>query len=313
MIEFQNVTRLYGKVLGVNDISLSLPAGAYGLLGPNGAGKSTLLNLLIGQLKPTRGEVRVLGENPRNNPRLMRRIGYCPSFEGMYSGVRGFEGVEFVLRMQGFGRADAQQRATDALDRTGMTHAMHRPISSYSRGMRQRTKLAQAIAHDPELLILDEPLSGLDPVGRAQMTELLREWIQMGRSVVIASHVLHEVEALTQSFLLISGGRLLASGTAEEVHELLFNVPLEMHIRCNDVRRLAAMLLQHELSDSARIGRTDAGHEELVLQTTKTAQLTSLLPEWIRDEGLQVYEMRTADDSLQSLFNSLMKIHRGEL
>ena len=135
----------------------------------------------------------------------------------------------------------------------------------------------------------------------------------MGRSVVIASHVLHEVEALTQSFLLISGGRLLASGTAEEVHELLFNVPLEMHIRCNDVRRLAAMLLQDKLADSARIGHTDAGDEELVLQTTKTGQLTSFLPQWIRDEGLQIFEMRTADDSLQSLFNSLMKIHRGEL
>ncbi len=313
MIEFRNVTRLYGKVLGVNDISLSLPVGAYGLLGPNGAGKSTLLNLLIGQLKPTRGTVRVLGENPRNNPRLMRRIGYCPSFEGMYSGVGGFEWVEFLLRMQGFSGADAKRRATEALERTGMTHAMHRPISSYSRGMRQRTKLAQAISHDPELLILDEPLSGLDPVGRAQMTELLREWIRMGRSVVIASHVLHEVEALTQSFLLISGGRLLASGTAEEVHELLFNVPLEMHIRCNDVRRLAAMLLQDKLADSARIGHTDAGDEELVLQTTKTGQLTSFLPQWIRDEGLQIFEMRTADDSLQSLFNSLMKIHRGEL
>ena len=135
-----------------------------------------------------------------------------------------------------------------------MVEGMYRPISSYSRGMRQRTKLAQAISHEPELLILDEPLSGLDPIGRAQMTELLRNWIAMGRSIIIASHVLHEIEALTQSFLLISGGRVLASGTAEEVHELLFDVPLEIHVRCNDLRGFAAKTLgAAELADSAKI------------------------------------------------------------
>ncbi len=313
MIEFQNVTRMYGKVLGVNDISLSLAPGAYGLLGPNGAGKSTLLNLLIGQLRPTRGTVRVLQQDPRNNHELMRRIGYCPSFEGMYSGVRGLEWVTFLLQMQGYGRLEANCRALECMELVGMTEGMNRPISGYSRGMRQRTKLAQAISHDPELLILDEPLSGLDPIGRAQITQLLRDWISMGRSVIIASHVLHEIEALTESFLLISGGRLLASGTAEEVHELLFNVPVEIHIRCNDTRKLSSILLQNEIADSARIGRTDSGDEVLVLTTRHSRQLSSTLPHLILDDDLRIYEMRTADDSLQSLFNSLMKIHRGEL
>lgn len=195
MIEFDHVTRLYGSVLGVNDICLSLPTGAYGLLGPNGAGKSTLLNLLIGQLHPTCGSVRVLGQNPRNNPDLMRRIGFCPSFEGMYAGVGGLDWVSFLLRMQGFSRQESQRRALQCMELVGMTEGMRRPISSYSRGMRQRTKLAQALAHDPELLILDEPLSGLDPVGRSQMSDLLRDWIGMGRSLIIASHVLHEIEA----------------------------------------------------------------------------------------------------------------------
>ncbi|MEZ6042150.1 MAG: ABC transporter ATP-binding protein [Planctomycetaceae bacterium] len=313
MIEFDSVTRLYGKVLGVNDISMSLPPGAYGLLGPNGAGKSTMLNLLTGQLRPTRGTVHVLGENPRNNHSLMKRIGYCPSFEGMYSGVKGLDWVIFLLRMHGYQAAEARARAMSALDRVGMTHAMRRPISGYSRGMRQRTKLAQAIAHDPELLILDEPLSGLDPVGRAQMTELLREWIDRGRSIVIASHVLHEIEALTESFLLISGGRLLASGTASEVYELLFNVPMEMHIRCDKPRVLAGMLVQHDLADSTRISLNDAGQDVLILQTRATGKLASTLPQWVRENDLTIFEMRTADDSLQSLFNSLMKIHRGEL
>ncbi|MCA9061930.1 MAG: ABC transporter ATP-binding protein [Planctomycetaceae bacterium] len=313
MIEFDSVTKMYGKVLGVNDICLSLPTGAYGLLGPNGAGKSTLLNLLTGQLVPSRGTVRVLGHKPRNNPDLMRRIGYCPGFEGMYSRTSGLEWVRFLLRMQGAGPKRAHQRAIECMEIVGMTHAMWRPISSYSRGMRQRTKLAQAIAHDPELLILDEPLSGLDPVGRSQMTNLLRDWIALGRSIIIASHVLHEIEALTESFLLISGGRLLASGTAEEVHQLLDNVPMELQIRSSQPRRLASLLLQHEVADTARVGITDSGDEVLIITTRQASQVSGYLPEWIDSENLQIYEMRTADDSMQSLFNSLMKIHRGEL
>ncbi len=312
-IQFQSVTKLYGKVLGVNDITLELPRGAYGLLGPNGAGKSTLLNLLTGQLLPTRGTIHVLGLNPRNNPDLMRRIGFCPGFEGMYASVSGIEWVIYLLEMQGYAHRNARQRALDCMEMVGMAEGMYRPISSYSRGMRQRTKLAQAISHEPELLILDEPLSGLDPIGRAQMTDLLRNWIAMGRSMIIASHVLHEIEALTHSFLLISGGRVLASGTAEEVHELLFDVPLEIHVQCSDLRGFAAKILAASLADSAKIRSTNSGDEVVVLSTRHAGRISSMIPGWLKDDGLQIYEIRTADDSLQSLFNSLMKIHRGEL
>lgn len=313
MIEFDHVTRLYGRVLGVNDICLALPPGAYGLLGPNGAGKSTFLHLITGQLRPTRGSVKVLGVNPRNNQQLFRKIGFCPSFEGMYAGISGINWVVFLLEMQGFRPAHARKRAEECMELVGMTDGMKRPISSYSRGMRQRVKLAQAISHEPELLILDEPLSGLDPVGRSQMTSLLRDWIESGKSLIIASHVLYEVEALTQSFLLISGGRLLASGTAEEVHDLLYNVPMEIHIRANEPRQLAGMILQASLADSAKMGRTESGEDLLVVSTRSTTQLASAIPEWVRDSGIRIYELKTADDSLQSLFNSLMKIHRGEL
>lgn len=312
-IQFQNVTKLYGRVLGVNDITLELSGGAYGLLGPNGAGKSTLLNLLTGQLLPTRGTVRVLGMNPRNNPNVMRRVGFCPGFEGMYASITGMEWVTYLLEMQGYSHHSARSRALECMELVGMVEGMHRQITSYSRGMRQRTKLAQAISHEPDLLILDEPLSGLDPIGRAQMTSLLRDWIAMGRSIIIASHVLHEIEALTQSFLLISGGRVLASGTAEEVHELLFNVPLEIHVRCNDLRGFAAKTLVTGLADSAKIRKTNSGEEVVVLSTRHASQISAMIPEWMKDEGLRIYEIRTADDSLQSLFNSLMKIHRGEL
>ncbi|MEY3228578.1 MAG: ABC transporter ATP-binding protein [Planctomyces sp.] len=320
MISLQNVTRLYGTVLGVNDISLELPCGAWGLLGPNGAGKSTLLNLLIGQLKPTRGRVEVLGMQPRNNAALMRRLGFCPGFEGMYASVSGLDWVTFLLQMQGRSTAAARRRAIECMEQVGMQESMGRPIASYSRGMRQRTKLAQAISHEPELLILDEPFSGLDPIGRSQMTDLLRSWIREGRSIVIASHVLHEIEALTQSFLLISGGRLLASGTSEEVHELLYQVPMELHLRCTKARRIAALVLETGLADSVTIQPSPVIHSEhgsscdlLRISTRSAEPLASALMNWIPAEQVTVLEFRTADDSLQSLFNSLMKIHRGEL
>lgn len=314
MIELEHVTKLYGTVLGVNDMTLQLAPGAWGLLGPNGAGKSTLLNLLIGQLKPTRGSVRVLGEEPRSNAELLRRIGFCPSFEGMYSGVSGLEWTAYLLQLQGYGRRESRERAAACLERVGMGAGMRRPISSYSRGMRQRTKLAQAIAHEPELLILDEPLSGLDPVGRAQMTGLLREWIGVGRSILIASHVLHEVEALTASFLLVSGGRLLASGTAAEVHELLYRVPMEIQVRCCGGRRLAALAMGEGVAEAVRFQGAAGGPGDLLqISTQNAAAFSERLSGWVREEGLVIYELRSADDSLQSLFNSLMKIHRGEL
>ncbi|MFN9719417.1 MAG: ABC transporter ATP-binding protein [Planctomycetota bacterium] len=312
MIQFSGVTKLYGRVLGVNDITLELPPGAYGLLGPNGAGKSTLLNLLTGQLVPTRGEVRVLGMNPRNNANLYRRLGFCPGFEGMYSTVSGLDWVTYLLRMQGRKASEARGMAQARLEEVGMAEGMNRPISSYSRGMRQRTKLAQAIAHDPELLILDEPLSGLDPIGRSQMTDILRTWIQRGRSIIIATHVLHEVEALTKSFLLISGGRLLASGTAQEVQELLFKVPMEIVIRCSNGSQLAAMVMEANLAVSAGMSR-DALSDVLTLTTRNALQLSQKIAGWVQQSDLRIYEIRSADDSLQSLFNSLMKIHRGEL
>ena len=256
LIQFESVTKLYGNVLGVNDISLTLPQGAYGLLGPNGAGKSTLLNLLIGQLIPTRGTVHVLGQNPRHNPDLMRRIGFCPSFEGLYSSMTGLNWVTFLLELHGVKRCQARECATHCMNLVGMRDGMNRPIAAYSRGMRQRTKIAQAIAHDPQLLILDEPLSGLDPIGRAEMTEVLRNRIASGGSIILASHVLHEIEAVTDSFLLISGGRLLASGTADEVHKLLFDLPVEVQISCNDPQQLAGLIMSQGLADSVCLSRS---------------------------------------------------------
>ncbi|MEZ6124860.1 MAG: ABC transporter ATP-binding protein [Planctomycetaceae bacterium] len=313
LLELTEVTKLYGTVIGVNDFSMQLKPGAYGLLGPNGAGKSTLLNLLIGQLVPTRGSVRVLGQSPRNNPDLMRRIGFCPGFEGLYTKCSGLEWVRHLLRLHGKSGREATSRARECLTLTGMAAHMNRPIASYSRGMRQRTKLAQAIAHEPTFLILDEPFSGLDPVGRAEMTSVLRDWIALGNSLIIASHVLHEIEALTDSFLLICGGRLLASGTASEVSDLLFDTPSELEIDCLQAPQLAGLLMQQQLATSVRIETRPHGCDRLHLQTLRAGTLSMELAAMVTQHGFQVTRIRSTDDSLQSLFNSLLKIHRGEL
>lgn len=312
LLELDQVTKLYGTVIGVNDFSMHLPPGAYGLLGPNGAGKSTLLNLLIGQLVPTRGTVKVLGQSPRNNRELMKNLGFCPGFEGMYARTNAKDWVTLCARLQGLSPNDARSRADECLELVGMGKDKTRPISSYSRGMRQRTKLAQAIAHEPSFLILDEPFSGLDPIGRSEMTTVLRDWVDEGNSLIIASHVLHEIEALTDRFLLICGGRLLASGTASEVNELLSDTPSELSIDCEEAHQLAGLLLQNQLVNSVRIEHLPRTGERLHLQTAASGQLASQLPGLIHQHHLTVYQVRSADDSLQTLFNSLMKIHRGE-
>jgi len=237
MIELRSVTKLYGSVIGINDVTMSLERKAYGLIGPNGSGKSTLLNLITGQLRPTLGSLQVLGCDPWNNRAMFRRIGVCPERDLLYHNVTGFRWVRYLLELNGFGRVEAARRAEAALDQVGLSEAMHRQMGGYSRGMRQRTKLAQALAHEPELLILDEPFNGLDPVGRRDMTEVLRRWIASGRGLLLASHILHEVEAVTDSFLMICNGRLLASGLAEEVHALMADVPAEVQIRCRGLPR----------------------------------------------------------------------------
>jgi ABC-2 type transport system ATP-binding protein len=307
MLTLNNVTKLYGTVIGVNDISLALEPGAYGLLGPNGSGKSTLLNLITGQLKPTIGSLHVLGQPPWGNANLYRRIGYCPGGEGLYSNFSGYQWVRYLLQLHGLPTSSAGNVAGQALETVGMRAAMHRPIASYSRGMRQRIKLAQAIAHEPEFLILDEPFNGLDPVGRHEMTSLLQNWIAGGKSLLLASHILYEIESVTRSFLLISGGRLLASGTAQEVGRMLADIPSEVTLCCNQPYRLANLLMEQKVVDSLKV----AG-QTITVTTGRPSHLFAQLPSWLADTDMEIFEMHSTDQSLQSLFDTLMKIHQGQ-
>ena len=307
LIDLVHATRLYGNVIGVNDLNVTLPKGAYGLVGPNGAGKSTLIGLITGALRPTLGSVSVFGENPYANPRVLRNVGLCPASDILLPGVTARRWLEQMLSLSGWSPSDAHARTCEVLERVGIKEAMNRPINTYSLGMRQRCKLAQAIATEPQLLILDEPFNGLDPVGRHQMTDLLIEWAKAGRSLLLASHVLHEVEQVTDSFLLIYGGRLLASGTAGELRGMLADLPQELSIVSPQIRELVARLANQEWVDSLRVE-----HEacRAFVAVHKPLELYAALAKW-SDDGIQVEQLLGADGDMQSLFKLLVSRHRG--
>jgi ABC-2 type transport system ATP-binding protein len=305
MIEIRNLTKLYGSVIGVNDVSVDLADGAHGLLGPNGAGKTTFLGLVTGQLRPTMGRVLVFGERPFGNPRVLRRIGYCPAADLGDRTSTPREWVTYLVRLSGFTAAAAAARAAAALERVGLLDAARRPLVTLSKGMRQRAKLAGAIAHDPDLLVLDEPFVGLDPVARHDLVELVREWATT-RSLIVASHLLHEVEALDAGLAVILGGRLVASGTTAEIRGLVDSMPAEVKVRCLAPRRFAEIACGIDGVEGVRI------EDGLVVVATRrpAAVLEQALPQAV-DERLGVSEVVPADRSLEGIFGQLVRLHRG--
>ncbi|MFT4538224.1 MAG: ABC-2 type transport system ATP-binding protein [Planctomycetota bacterium] len=301
LLECQSVTKLYGVVIGVNDLSLELEPGVHGLLGPNGAGKSTLIKLITGQLKPTEGSIRVFGENPWNNPGLLKQIGYCPEHDAFWQFLTGHQFVTTLAGLSGMSSVDATQQAERSLVRVGAKEYMHKPISTYSKGMRQRTKLAQALVHDPRLLVLDEPLSGTDPVGRHELMDLIQELGSEGKSVLVSSHVMHEVQAMTNRFLLIYGGRVLAAGEVQEIRRLLYEIPHKIRIACDEPRALARHLAGQPAVDGVQM---DTG--ELWVTTRKPRELFAMLPGLAAETGVHVHELGSDDESLDAVFAYLV-------
>jgi ABC-2 type transport system ATP-binding protein len=310
MIELEHTTLLYGTVIGVNDFHLSIPVGAFALVGPNGAGKSTLISLLTGVARPTLGRVRVFGQDPFSNPQVLKRVGLCPATDLLVQGVSARQWIELQLALSGWTLRGAKARAKEVLQAVGIDEAMERPIHGYSLGMRQRCKLAQAIAHDPELLILDEPFNGLDPVGRFHMTQFLRDWSASGRSLLLASHVLHEVERITNSFLLIYGGKLLASGTAEDLRRLLAGLPQQIRLVSHDVNRLATMVAGKTWLRAMERGDDD---NTLLVSVENPLELYQALSEWVAEGKLDVQQIIGADGDVSALFHLLVSKHRGSV
>lgn len=316
VIALVGVSKWYGDVIGVNQVNLSIRSGVTGLLGPNGAGKSTLMKLMTGQLKPGRGAVEVLGESPWRNPQVFRELGYCPDSDSFYEDMTGYEFVTLMGRLANFSGPDARKRASAQLERTGMADAMHRRIRGYSKGMRQRTKLAAALLQDPQIVVLDEPLNGLDPMGRIQMLDLFRALGKEGRTVVVSSHILHEIENLTRTIVLINHGRILAEGEIEEVRSLIENQPLTLRIESAKPREVGRSLARLEsvtslqfggVAESAGADSLIAGANALVVRTTHPESVYEALQEGVLENRYTVDELTALDDNLEAVFQYLVK------
>ena len=303
IVEARHLSKWYGQVSGLNDVSVAVPPGITGLLGPNGAGKSTFMKLITGQLRPSKGDVRVLGEPIWGNASLYVRIGFCPEQDSFYERMTGLEWVTALVRLNGLDEDAAAAAARRALEAVDLLEAADKKIGAYSKGMRQRVKLAQAIVHEPELLILYEPLAGMDPLMRRRTMRLIKDWARAGKSVLVSSHILHEIESMTSNILLINNGRILAEGNVHQIRDLIDEHPHMVSIRTDDPRALARRLLATDDVISLRVE-----DRAVTVETAKPdafyARLTALAAS---GEAGAIDEVTSPDDNLQAVFKYLVK------
>jgi ABC-2 type transport system ATP-binding protein len=298
-----HLSKWYGQVIGLNDVTVSVPPGITGLLGPNGAGKSTFMKLITGQLRPSKGSVTVLGEPIWGNPRLFFRIGFCPEQDAFYERMTGLEWVTALVRLNGLDEKASRDAAHRALAAVDLLDAAGKRIGAYSKGMRQRVKLAQALVHDPEVLILDEPLSGMDPLGRRKTMRMIREWAKQGKSILVSSHILHEIESMTTNILLINNGRILAEGNVHQIRDLIDTHPHTVYIRAENPRALAREFLARADVISLRF---EPG--AVVVETGRPDEFYAGLTDLVANGSMgAVDEVTSPDDNLQAVFKYLVK------
>jgi len=303
LVTADHLSKWYGQVIGLNDVSVSVPHGITGLLGPNGAGKSTFMKLITGQLKPSKGGISVLGEPIWKNPALYHRIGFCPEQDAFYDRMTGREWVTALARLNGVSEREAADQAARAIQDVELTEAADKKIGAYSKGMRQRIKMAQALAHDPELLILDEPLSGMDPIARRRTIRMIKDWGRAGKSVLVSSHILHEIESMTANILLINQGRILAEGNVHQIRDLIDEHPHTVHIKADHIRTLAREFLA---DDDVLSLRLEEG--AVVVQTARPDAFYARLTELAASgEHGAIHEVTSPDDNLQAVFQYLVK------
>ncbi len=301
VIQIDQVSKWYGNVVAVSDVSFEVRPGVTGLLGPNGAGKTTLLRMMTGLAAPSDGKVLTFGQDPRNNPALYVRIGAMAEHESVYGFLTGRQFVRFAARMRGVRDAEAAtHRAIAAVD---LLEVQDRAMGTYSRGMKQRMRLAATIVHDPELLILDEPLNGADPRQRVEFQALLKKLAAEGRTIVISSHILEEVEQLADRVLLIVNGKLAASGDYRAIRAALDKRPYHVRVRCSDARALAAALVRLPAVDAVTFDPGDT----LVVLSTNVSALQRSLPKVAQQAGVRLTRVEPLDDSLESVFGYLVE------
>ncbi len=303
MIELTNVSRWYGQVIGVNDVTTQIGPGITALLGMNGAGKSTLMKLITGQLRPTTGAVKVFGEEPFANPNVYRKLGYCPEIDSFYEHMSGRAFVRYMAEMTGMSPKQAKDRAEEMLHFVGMSDRANRKIKGYSKGMRQRIKLAQAMVHDPEIILLDEPLNGLDPVGRHELMSVLEGLANNGKSIVVSSHILFEVEQMTRSIMLLHRGRLLARGDLRVIRELIDKHPHKIRIETPQPRELTERLVH--IANVVNVNFDPDGSVQF--QVRQPDSFYSALNQISQQGDIVIQSVSSPDNNLESVFRYLVE------
>jgi ABC-2 type transport system ATP-binding protein len=299
---FSEVSKFYGEVLGVNRVTLNIPPGITSLVGPNGSGKTTLMNLMTGLIHPDHGSILMRGFSPRDPANLMRITGYATQYDAAPRWATGFSFITTGLLLFGYSRAQAEEKAWKALERLSLTEAAHRKVAAYSKGMRQRVRLAQAIAHEPDLLVLDEPLNGLDPLVRAETIALFRSWAAKGRHVILSSHVLQEVDVISDQVILIANGMIIAEGEIRNVREEIHDHPSQFIIRCRDASRLASELFQEEHVTEVRLNDDRLG---LLVMTRDRDRFSRMLGR-LALNGQRIDGVIPADENVDALYEYLI-------
>ncbi len=301
-IVFDGVSKFYGEVLGVNRVTLRIPPGICSLVGPNGSGKTTLMNLMTGLIQPDRGTISVCGISPREPEVLMAITGYATQFDAVPRGATGFDFISSGLLVAGRSKADAETLTWQALEQVDLTDAAHRKVAAYSKGMRQRVRLAQAIADDPEVLVLDEPLNGLDPLVRAETIALFEKFSARGKHVLISSHVLHEVDVISDRVILLANGGVIAEGDVRSVRDEIHEHPRQYLIRCPDASRVASLLFEQDHVTQIQIHEDHLG----LLVMTRDHREFSLALRRIALAGHKVESVMAADENVDALYKYLI-------
>ena len=302
-IVFEDVSKFYGEILGVNRVTLTIEPGITSLVGPNGSGKTTVMNLMTGLIRPTRGRVSVLGLTPDSPEVFFRKVGYCSQFDSFPRALTGFQFVQSFLRVHGYSLKAAQDMAWKALHRVDLLEAAHLKIGAYSKGMRQRVRFAQSIAHEPTVMILDEPLNGLDPMARAETIRLFRQLADEGLHLIISSHILHEVDMMSDRVILLNNGYVVAEGEIQGVREEMEEHPMQILIRCDRPGLLAARVFEQDSVVEAKIHKDRHG---LFIKTRDADSFYLLLNDIVVRDGLSVESIAPVDDDINAVYQYLI-------
>jgi len=303
ILKAEKLSKWYGNILGISEISIEINPGVYGLLGPNGAGKSTFLKIASGQLKPNLGSIKIFGEDVFNNYKLFSKVGFCAEHDSYYKEVSGWEFMLFSAKCHGFKGKDAEQAAEFALNKVGLVEDKSKLISAYSLGMRQKLKLALSIIHDPEFLILDEPLKGIDPIWRVKIIEMIKEFESQGKTIIVSSHILPEVEAMTNNVILIHQGKIFAQGDIQEIRDLIDTHPHKISVKCNKHRLIADKMINYDFVLNIQFKDKE---NEIIINTDNRENFFVSLMKIVVDNNIEVQEITSPDDNLQAVFDYLI-------